>query len=194
MKRRTPHLRGTRVYARPSNAATLSARLHAAITNTRMPYWLASGDRSYMGVPLEVRAPFLDYRVVEFAYQLPVTYLVRNGWHKWILRKAMEGILPDDVLWRRNKMGFPFPYERFFAESKPVIHSIISSAKNPYIDCSHRSRIESDWEIISFLLWYEMFLNGNTDLFRNIESEAKQAATLQPRAFTPLFESTCLTT
>ncbi len=192
LRRRVQHLRSDKLYPPPGDRRFLTRILYDAITNTRMPYWLASGDRGYMGVPMEVRAPFLDYRVVELAYKMPITYLIRHGWHKWILRKAMEGILPDDVLWRRNKMGFPFPYERFFLESKGIIQSIITSARNPYVDCRQRSRIEMDWEIISFLLWYEMFFNGNSALFKNIEARAKPADKPAPRAFTPLFESTCL--
>jgi asparagine synthase (glutamine-hydrolysing) len=192
MRKGTRHVRTSRTYPRQGNTALLSPLLRSAITNTRMPYWLASGDRSFMGVPLEVRAPFLDYRVVEFAYRLPITYLVRDGWHKWILRKAMTGILPDDVLWRRNKMGFPFPYERFFVESKNLISSIIAGARNPYIDLSHRGRIESDWEVISFLLWYELFFNGNAGLFKDLEARARQARKMEARAFTPTFESTCM--
>jgi asparagine synthase (glutamine-hydrolysing) len=41
-------------------------------------------------VPIEIRAPFLDYRVVEFAFGLPISYFIRDGWLKWILREAMK--------------------------------------------------------------------------------------------------------
>ena len=59
-----------------------------------------------MGIPIEGRSPFLDYRVVELALTLPVTYFIRHGWHKWIVRKALEELLPQEVVWRKQKAGF----------------------------------------------------------------------------------------
>jgi asparagine synthase (glutamine-hydrolysing) len=194
LRERMKHVRCGTFHPFPGDRKFLTKILYDAVTNTRIPYWLASGDRTYMGVPIEVRAPFLDYRVVELAFRLPVTYLFRHGWHKWILRKAMEGLLPDDVLWRRNKMGFPFPYERFFSESRPIIDLIISQSKNPYIDCRYHDRIANDWEIISFLLWYELFLNRNTGLFKSIEAKACQTPNGAPRSFASAFEATCRAT
>jgi asparagine synthase (glutamine-hydrolysing) len=191
LRQRVKHLHYNNLYPPPGDRRFLTRILYDAVTNTRIPYWLASGDRGYMGIPLEVRAPFLDYRVVELAYKLPITYLFRHGWHKWILRKAMEGLLPDDVLWRRNKMGFPFPYERFFLESRPILDTIISRSKNPYVGCRCHDRIVNDWEIISFLLWYELFFNGNTSLFKEIEVKAGPGGNGALRPFTPAFESTC---
>ena len=192
LRERVKHLHFNTLYPPPGNRMFLTEILYDALTNTRMPYWLASGDRGYMGVPLEVRAPFLDYRVVELACKLPITYLFRHGWHKWILRKAMEDLLPDDILWRRNKMGFPFPYERFFLESRPLLDTIISKSKNPYIDCRYHDRIINDWEIISFLLWYELFFNGNLSLFKEIEAKAGPGTNGAPRPLTPMFETSCV--
>jgi asparagine synthase (glutamine-hydrolysing) len=160
------------VLRRSRSYLTLSAALHGDMTSSLMPYWLRSGDRGFMGVPLEVRAPFLDYKVVEYAFGLPVTYLLRDGWHKWILRKAMEDVLPDDVLWRRQKLGFPFPFERFFAESRPVLDEVLSNGHNPYLDLGRRARFEQNWKVWSFVLWYEMFFNDNLALFDRIEEMA----------------------
>jgi len=72
-------------------------------------YWLRIDSQNSMSVPLELRTPYLDYRVVEFAFSLPVELLIRDGWMKWLLRKAMEDVLPSEVVWRRKKGGFPFP-------------------------------------------------------------------------------------
>lgn len=165
-------------YPNPCRAITLSQSLFSDITNTLMPYWLTSGDRTSMGIPVEGRAPFLDYRVVEFAFQLPATYLIRDGWHKWILRKTMENILPDEVLWRRNKLGMPFPYERFSTDNKMIINLILRRARNPYMDLSHQTSHNINWRYISFLLWYEMFFNNNYELFEDIEAISH---TQQPR-------------
>ena len=150
---------------------TLNERLYNDIRDTLIPYWLRSADKTHMGVPIETRMPFLDYRLVEFATLLPVTYLIRNGWHKWILRKAVENILPKNVVWRKLKMGFPFPYKSFFTESQPMLRAILAQRRNPYVEPVLRDITERPlraWRLVSFLLWYEFFFNKNYDLFDSI--------------------------
>lgn len=69
---------------------------------------LTKVDRASMMVGLEVRAPFLDNAVVEFARRLPSSLKCRNGQGKYILKRAMRGILPDEIL-DRPKKGFGIP-------------------------------------------------------------------------------------
>jgi asparagine synthase (glutamine-hydrolysing) len=69
---------------------------------------LTKVDRASMMVGLEVRAPFLDNDVVEFAQRLPSNLKYRNGTTKYILKKAMTGVLPDNLLYRPKK-GFGIP-------------------------------------------------------------------------------------
>ena len=168
-------------------SGSLTRWLYTDITNTLIPYWLMSGDKTLMGVPFEGRCPFLDYRMVELATRLPVTYLVRHGWHKWILRKAMEDLLPADVVWRRAKMGFPYPYEAFFAKYRAEIDLILESARNPFIDCSKKQRLRTDWRALSFILWYEFFFNDNRQLFKRIEGMVGQAAPAPASQYVPAF-------
>lgn len=166
---------------------SLTEWLHSEITNTLIPYWLMSGDKTLMGMPFEGRCAFLDYRVVELATALPITYLVRDGWHKWILRKAMEDLLPAEVVWRRTKMGFPYPYEMFFEKYRPVIDLILSTARNPYIDCSKQAQLRTNWRAISFLLWYEMYFNQNRALFTKIESMVRSPVVENTSRYVPAF-------
>lgn len=147
---------------------TAEKMLHSELTNTKIPYWLASGDKGYMGLPLEVRAPFLDYRLVEYASTLPASYLIKDGWHKWILRKAVEKILPTDVVWRKKKMGFPFPFETFFKNNHEIFQKIVVRRDNPYIAHLSNDQIIGNWRMISFILWYEYFFNDNMPLFEEI--------------------------
>ncbi|BAU48099.1 asparagine synthase [Sulfurifustis variabilis] len=173
--------------ARLHESGSLTRSLRADITNTLIPYWLMSGDKTLMGVPFEGRCPFLDYRMVEVALRLPVTYLIRDGWHKWILRKAMESHLPHDVVWRRAKMGFPFPYESFFESYRPIIDLILAEASNPYVDFGKKDVLRNDWRALSFLLWYEYFFNGNMDLFDRIERAASHGSAGAALPFKPAF-------
>lgn len=83
-----------------------------------LPYYLRSNDHFTMAIPLEQRLPFLDYRVVEFGLQLPIEYLFRDGWTKYVLRQAMAPYLPEAIAWRRQKMGFPFALVPFLVHHR----------------------------------------------------------------------------
>lgn len=74
---------------------------------------LTKVDRTSMNVSLEAREPLLDYRLVEFAARLPVSLRLSSGEGKWLLKKTMEGPLPEDILYR-PKMGFVTPISAWF--------------------------------------------------------------------------------
>ncbi len=63
-------------------------------------------DRMSMAHGLEVRVPFCDYRLVEYAYNIPTEFKNYRGREKGLVRHAMEGVLPEDVLWRKKS---PYP-------------------------------------------------------------------------------------
>jgi asparagine synthase (glutamine-hydrolysing) len=69
---------------------------------------LVKVDRASMANSLETRAPFLDYKVVEFAFGLPENLKINNGSSKWILRQALFNIVPRELI-ERPKMGFGVP-------------------------------------------------------------------------------------
>ena len=74
---------------------------------------LTKVDRASMLCSLETRAPLLDHEVVELAARMPPTLKLRGGEAKYILKKAMAGILPDEILYRK-KMGFGVPLSHWF--------------------------------------------------------------------------------
>ena len=81
--------------------------------------------RMSMANSLEVRAPFTDYRLLEFALRIPERMKVRNLTTKWITRQAMQGVLPEEVL-TRKKMGFNPPLPQWInGELKPVIARLL---------------------------------------------------------------------
>jgi asparagine synthase (glutamine-hydrolysing) len=87
---------------------------------------LEYADRMSMANSLEVRAPFTDYRLLEFALRVPQRMKVRNLTTKWITRQAMQGVLPPAVL-SRKKMGFNPPLPQWInGELKSVIDRLLS--------------------------------------------------------------------
>jgi asparagine synthase (glutamine-hydrolysing) len=135
-----------------------------------MNYWLRSGNTSFMGVPMESRAPFLDYRFVELAFTLPLSYLMRDGWLKWIVRESLQDMLPTEVLWRKTKMGFPFPLSAWLLKSQVQVMSIFKTLDCPYLNPAKltastyvvlaRKYPAYLWRIISLALWWKRCVNG----------------------------------
>ena len=82
---------------------------------TRLINLLNYGDRLSMAHSVESRLPFLDYRLVEFIFQLPSCYKLHNGWTKYIARLAFADKLPKEICWRKDKMGWPSPEELWFS-------------------------------------------------------------------------------
>jgi asparagine synthase (glutamine-hydrolysing) len=79
------------------------------IYKTQMPHLLRYEDRNSMRHSIETRLPFIDYHVLETAVNMNVKYKIKNGWTKYILRKTINNILPENIVWRKNKFGFEAP-------------------------------------------------------------------------------------
>jgi len=134
---------------------------------------LTKVDRASMAVSLEVRAPYLDPRVAEFAASLPSRYKLHGYTSKYILKKAAKDMVPSFV-WRRGKKGFGVPFAKWLkAELRPLARDLLSPERlrrgglfNPeYVAklqdehehgvANHRKLL---WTLLSFELWRESFV------------------------------------
>jgi len=102
-------------YYQTRESDALSRMLYNDLKTWLVDDLLIKADKMTMANSVELRVPFLDYRVVEYAASIPSHMKIRRGQGKWILKKAMRNRLPDEIL-DRTKMGFPTPLRLMLQE------------------------------------------------------------------------------
>ncbi len=120
-----PFLRGKGFVEPIGRFSDLRQRQTLDIDKYSVPVLARYEDRNSMAHSLEVRLPFLDYRLVNFLVSLPTEYKVRRGWTKFILRQAVPE-LPERIRWRRDKQGFITSEEAWLKGSlRGIIESLL---------------------------------------------------------------------
>ncbi len=100
-------------------------------------------DRMSMYSGLEVRVPFCDYRIAEYLYTVPWEYKDYMGMEKGLLRKAMEGVLPDEVLYRK-KSPYPKTYDpRYLQLVSSHLQAIINDTQAPIHQIVNKQSLQS---------------------------------------------------
>ncbi len=135
-----------------------------------LPTLLRYEDRNSMAFSVEARVPFLDHRLVEYAFSLPSDLKFQGGYTKRIMRDAMTGTLPETVRMRARKMGFATPERKWLAGPlRPlVLDALESSRLRPYLRAAQArqhfdSVIRGDllsfapWRWLNLHLWLEEF-------------------------------------
>jgi asparagine synthase (glutamine-hydrolysing) len=135
--------------------------------NLRLPELLLMRvDKMSMGVSLETRVPFLDHRFVELAMGIPQAVKTRNGILKYILKKAVRGVIPDELI-DRPKQGFGVPvYEWFFERLGDQMRRELDSfcAQTDFFDRAEVNRLldqqqgVSAWYLMNFALWWKEYI------------------------------------
>lgn len=128
-------------------------------------------DRSSMAHSLEVRAPFLDHRLVEFAARLPTRLKLKGSSKKYFLKKSQESILPDAII-NRKKSGFNAPVSHWlFDGHDELVHGLVFSDKmhelfdRDYMDNlwqRHQSKVEDNSLKLFGLMNFGLWLQNNT--------------------------------
>ena len=81
---------------------------------------LRLADRNSMAHGTEVRLPYLSHTLVEYLFTLPPHLKIHQGWTKWLLRKSAEPLLPGEITWRRDKVGFEPPQKAWMQHPATV--------------------------------------------------------------------------
>lgn len=107
----------------------LNRELYKLLYYSMLPRILHDVDRNSMAHSLEVRLPFLDYRLVEYAFSLDSKYKIKNSWTKYVVRRGMKKYLPKKIYSRRKKLGFPAPFSAWLRNPE------INRKLLPYLEC-----------------------------------------------------------
>lgn len=114
---------------------------------------LRYGDKNAMAFSREVRLPFLCHELTEFVFSLPIEFILTKGWTKYILRKAVEPIVPKEIAWRKDKIGFEPPQEDWVLRLKPLYEPY--KAKTNYLDFTGGRKVTgiTDWKWLMLKLF-----------------------------------------
>jgi len=108
-----------------------------------LPFMLDRKDRTSSYVGFEVRVPFCDYRLVEYLWNVPYQVKTVDNIEKGILRRALKGYLPDDVLYRR-KSAYPTAQNpNYFQAVKRWMKEILADANSPVLPLIDKKRVEA---------------------------------------------------
>jgi len=150
--------------------------------STKMIYWelknrlpellLMRVDKMTMATSVEARVPFLDHKLVEFSMKIPWQLKIKNGETKYILKKAVEGLIPRNIIYRK-KIGFagsgknmltkkildyakPYLFEHDDPYTdKTYIHDLVNEYERTGINYSTQI-----WSLINFKMWHKFWIAG----------------------------------
>jgi len=150
----------------------LNKKLYEDLSQFILPSLLRFEDRNSMKFSIESRTPFLDYRIIQFLFETEAVYKIHNGWSKWILRNAMDKELPENIVWRRDKKGFPTPERKWMMDLKIDFMKLANESGAEIGNYFNISKITQDyekilsdpeikshflWKIYNFMKWRKLF-------------------------------------
>lgn len=169
-----------------TDAQNVLDKLLYADTKTYLHELLMKQDQMSMAASIESRVPFLDHKLIEYTAKLPEKMKLRGRTTKWILREAMKGILPEEIL-TRSKMGFPVPIGNWFRnEYRGIVEEYVLGRRaaergifnadfvrelvsRHYAGENHDERL---WFLVNFEIWQRRFFDGETVIETMLEEMA----------------------
>lgn len=151
---------------------TLTQQLNHELLNSRLKTYLKCGDRSSMAHSIESRVPFADdINLITFALNLPNTLKIKDDWQKYALRKAVEGYLPSEIIYRKDKKGYSSPnnvwVQNLEQELSPYTiqkntsifnNKAIEANRTKLFNIADKPETGTALKLASFSMWEELFL------------------------------------
>jgi asparagine synthase (glutamine-hydrolysing) len=157
---------------------SLLARMLYADQKTYLVELLMKQDQMSMACSIESRVPLLDHKLVEFTTTIPDSLKMRGGTQKYVLKRAVEGLLPREII-HRKKMGFPTPVRSWLLDRraeplydalrdrKGFLGSIVDAEALEGLIERHRARHEDAtdrlWRLLNLQVWGDLFLTGRRE-------------------------------
>jgi asparagine synthase (glutamine-hydrolysing) len=154
---------------------SLRQRQKDDLSHFSIPALLHYEDRNSMAHSIEARVPMLDYELVSFAVNCRPSLKLRDGWTKWILRKAMRGVLPETVRLRKSKLGFSTPQREWLRnDTRGTIRSMIHEPDLKMSRILSRNKVHDE---------FDAFLAGKSSSLTEVEAFRVLSLELWARAF-----------
>ncbi|MCI0392814.1 MAG: asparagine synthase (glutamine-hydrolyzing) [Acidobacteria bacterium] len=181
-----------RFYAKPASADRLDHQLYLDAKAYLPGDILVKVDRMSMANSLETRAPLLDHKLIEFVQTIPASLKLRGTETKYILKRAVSGLIPDEII-HRPKQGFDVPLKHWFNhELREMLNDTLDDQRTRQrgyfnlnavmaIQKEHRrgrrDHARSLWGLLIFELWHRAFIDGEVARTRR-RSEVVNLATV----------------
>ena len=165
-------------YWKQAGGLALVPRMLYADQKTYLVELLMKQDQMSMAASIESRVPFLDHEFVEFSTRVPARLKIRRGEAKYIVKKAVEDLLPREIVYRR-KMGFPTPLRDWLRDRRAeplfallrardgllapyvdaaALDALVERQKTGFQDCTDRL-----WRLLNLQLWGDLFITGRRE-------------------------------
>ena len=166
----------------------LKERLLEDTFRASLPSLLRYEDKNTMRFGIEGRVPFVDKELLKFLFSLDESAIIHDGWNKRILRESMDGVLPDMISKRRNKIGFTTPEGEWFRSIAPQLRDVFASesfASRPFFDAPSVLALFDDyiahpenhgtlmfWRLLNVELWMRTFFDDREGASRALGAAA----------------------
>jgi asparagine synthase (glutamine-hydrolysing) len=161
-----------------SSVVSIQERLYQSELSYILPSHLHNEDRASMAFSVEMRLPFLDYRLVEYAFAIPGAFKIRDGSLKFLLREAMRDVLPDKVRTNLTKRGLEPPEGEWLNGAEEKLREYLRTAPmlDRYVDVSKALRNwralmdstdpvgHSIWRLLMVAVWLKVFFSQDLSI------------------------------
>ena len=154
-----------------SDPINLNHALYRQFTQSGLRNLLRYEDRNSMRFSIESRTPFADdINLIDYVFKIPSVYKIHRGWSKYLLRESMKGIVPNEIIYRTDKIGFTTPEYSWLVSLKDQLREYLTDSLGEYIEvkklindwgailnAQSKMGITNIWRFINFAFWKKIY-------------------------------------